>query len=584
MVGTPFPEAGITIAKRAMRGVDSEGMICSKGELGINEDKDTHWIWDLGQDLEITQEDLGIPLSEKFPWLESTTLEVDSKSLTNRPDLTGHFGLAVELNAILPENEKKFNGITTWMQTFRDTNILEVLSHTDKPLNREIRVSSEAVNTYLALELRGIKIKKSDFFSRLLLLDLGGNPINNWVDFSNLFMNSSGLPIHCFDADKIKGAIVVRDAVEGEKFTDLFGNEHELKSSDLVIADEEKILALAGVIGGLASGITEKTQNIIIELANFDPVIVRKTGTRLGLRTDAELRFEKNIAPAFSLYALLLFLEDLKFYAKDLGNYEIAGIGSYVKAGFNPISKKLIPCPRKELETLIFGQEKAHFQEEAESILRKLGFEVQGEQVATPLWRGPEDLNIKEDLAEEIARIMGYETIAPQALLAEVKAEPFSTSVELLRRVESMMIEQFSYDQVESYPWTSATLIKALGGKPEFCYRLQNPLNPEFPFLRDSMLENLLPIAVKNSKFFDQFKIFDIGKVWTKAKEAGNQALDERYAEEHFCEELQLGACRYEKSITSRSEDPLLKVKAIAMKLIKKLGIKGKLSFEKSDF
>ena len=116
LVWTPFPQAWITIAKRTMRGVDSEGMICSKGELQINEDKDTHRIWDLAQDLEdITDSDLWTPLTDKFPRLDSTVFEVDSKSLTNRPDLTGHFGLAVDLNAIYPENKKKFNGIIKWM-------------------------------------------------------------------------------------------------------------------------------------------------------------------------------------------------------------------------------------------------------------------------------------------------------------------------------------------------------------------------------------------------------------------------------------------------------------------------------------
>ena len=198
--------------------------------------------------MEVSDDDLGMPLSDKFPWLEATVLEVDSKSLTNRPDLTGHFGLAVELNAIYPESQKRFNGIKTWMETFRDTNILDVLQHTEKPLNLEVKGLSNAVNTYIALGISNIEIKKSDFFSRLQLLDLGGNPINNWVDFSNLFMNISGLPIHCFDADKIKGAISVRDAQEGEVFTDLFGTVHSLKATDLVIADDEKVLALAGVI------------------------------------------------------------------------------------------------------------------------------------------------------------------------------------------------------------------------------------------------------------------------------------------------------------------------------------------------
>lgn len=584
LVGTPFPEAWITIAKRAMRGVDSEGMICSKGELGINEDKDTHRIWDLAQDVEVVDEDLGVSISDKFSWLEATILEVDSKSLTNRPDLTGHFGLAVDLNAIFPESQKRFNGIKTWMETFRDTNILEVLQHTEKPLNREVKGLSKSVNTYIALGINNIEIKKSDFFSRLQLLDLGSNPINNWVDFSNLFMNISGLPIHCFDADKIKWAINVRDAHDGEKFVDLFGTEHSLKTTDLVIADDEKVLALAGVVGGLESGISEMTKNIIVELANFDPVAVRKTGTRLGLRTEAELRFEKNISPAFSLYALLLFLEELKFYAKDLGHYEISGIASYINPDLNPLQKKQIEVSRKQIESLIFGERQEGFEEKAQTILRNLWFDVLNNQVAVPLWRGPDDMNIKEDIAEEIARIWGYETIKTQPLLAETKAQPFSEGVSILREVEEVLVNTFHFDQLETYPWVSEQQIKAFWKETSSLYTLANPLNPEFPFLRDEMVYNLLTICAKNSKFFDQFKIFDLWKVRKKGESLHSHHLDTRYAEEHFCEELHLGACWYEKSLNSWSDDPLLKAKAIIQKLITILWVKGRLSFEKSEF
>ncbi len=584
LVGTPFPEAGITIAKRAMRGVDSEGMICSKGELGINEDKDTHWIWDLAQDLEVSDTDLGRPLSEVFPRLEATILEVDSKSLTNRPDLTGHFGVAVELNAIYPDALKKFNGIKKWIESFRDTNILEVLEHTEKPLNREVRGLSKAVNTYIALGIKNIEVKKSDFFSRLQVLDLGSNPINNWVDFSNLFMNTVGLPIHCFDADKIEGAIIIRDANEGELFTDLFGTEHRLQATDLVIADEKKVLALAGVIWGMESGITDTTKNILVELANFDPVVVRKTGTRLWLRTDAELRFEKNISPAFSLYALLLFLDELKFYAKDLWNYEIEGIASYIRPDINPLEKKLIPTPWNTLQSLIFGTEQPDSQEKATAILEGLGFWVAGDVVSVPLWRGPDDINIKEDVAEEIARIWGYDQISPQALLSEVKAQPFSESVAILRAVEQAMVEIFDFDQVETYPRVAKTQVELLWNTPDTLYTLQNPLNPEFPYLRDSMLYNLIPIVSKSSKFFDHFRIFDLGKVWKPGISEQALHLDQRYAEEHFCEELTLGACRYEKSCASRSDDPLLKMKALLTALFKRLEIKGKLFFEPSAF
>ena len=207
-----------------------------------------------------------------------------------------------------------------------------MLEHTEQKLERAIKVSSEAVNTYIALEIKNIEVKKSDFFSRLQLKDIGGKSVNNWVDFANLFMNISSQPIHLFDADKVKGDLQVRNAREGEHFVDLFEVEHSLKTTDLVIADNEKVLALAGVIGGLESAVSDTTKNVLVEIANYDPVIVRKTGTRLGLRTDAELRFEKNINPEWSLYSLLLFLDELKYYTKTLGNYEIGGVGYFIKS------------------------------------------------------------------------------------------------------------------------------------------------------------------------------------------------------------------------------------------------------------
>ena len=585
LVGTPFPEAWITIAKRAMRGIDSEGMICSKWELQINEDKDTHRIWDLAQDLEdISDSDLGCPLTDKFPWLDSTIFEVDSKSLTNRPDLTGHFWLAVDLNAIYPDNKKKFNGIKTWMEEFRNTNILDILNHTEKKLDRKVCGLSKSVNTYIALWINNVEVKKSDFFSRLQLIDFGSNPINNWVDFSNLFMNTSGLPIHCFDADKIHWDIIVRDAKDWEEFTDLFGAVHVLKSTDLVIADDTRVLALAWVVGGLDSWITDSTKNIIVELANFDPVAVRKTWTRLGLRTDAELRFEKNISPLYSLYCLLLFLEELKYYAKDLGHFELWGISSYISSEVDPLARKTIQIPWEQIESLIFWEKQENFVEKSKEILKNLGFEVVWDAVTVPLWRGPDDMNIKEDIAEEIARIWGYDTIKFQPLLAEVKAQPYGDAVRLMREVEDMMVQVYKFDQLETYPWVSWAQVEELWNDVESLYTLQNPLNPEFPYLRDTMLYNLIPVCSKSSKFFNEFRIFDIWKVWKKGGKIYSHDLDPRYAENHFSEVMSMGACWYEKSPKSWEEDPLLKVKGIVEDMLVKLGVKWKVFFEKTDF
>ena len=582
--GTFFEASGITIAKRAMRGVDSEWMICSKWELGINEDEEYHWIWNLGADLDVSSDDLGVPMKAKFPWLESTVLEVDNKSLTNRPDLTWHFGAAVELNAIYPDSQKKYNKIPEYLQHFDTTPILEVLEHTEQKLERAIKVSSESVNTYIALEIKNIEVKKSDFFSRLQLKDIGGKSVNNWVDFANLFMNISSQPIHLFDADKVKGDLQVRNAREGELFVDLFEVEHSLKMTDIVIADNEKVLALAGVIGGLESAVSDTTKNVLVEIANYDPVIVRKTGTRLGLRTDAELRFEKNINPEWSLYSLLLFLDELKYYTKTLGNYEIGGVGYFIKSDLKIWTMKFVPAPKDYIQKLVFWVQMPDFDQKMDQILTDLWFKVKGDEVVAPIWRGPDDLNIKEDIAEEVARIWGYDQIQEQPLLAQLKNQPMSDEVNILRAVEEFMVEEMRFDQVETYPWAMESVMKQFGTDVQNLYALQNPLNPEQPYLRDKMLYNFLGIAQKNSKFFDGFKFFDIGKVWNRNNPLKSHHLDSRYAEDHLSEDMMLGACIYKKNLTHWHEDLILEMKGILSSLINHLGVRGKILLEKLDF
>lgn len=274
--GAYIASIDLKIVPRQMRGLDSNGMICSKNELWIAEDTDEHWIWLMDKDLEMKDEYIGKPLVEVFPWLENKVLDVDNKTLTHRPDLTGHFGIATELNAIyIWTDHIKFNKAKDYMNDFQNQNIFEVLENATKS-KRSVISESDKLNTYILLELNDVKVEQSNFFTRLMMMDLWMNPRENWVDFSNIFVSLSGQPIHFFDADKVDGDIIVRHAKEWEKFIDLFEDEHELKSTDLVIADKSKVLALAGVVGGKDSGVTKYTKNILVEIANFDPVCVRK--------------------------------------------------------------------------------------------------------------------------------------------------------------------------------------------------------------------------------------------------------------------------------------------------------------------
>lgn len=577
--GTVFAKAGITIEKRKMRWVESNGMICSKEELEINEDQELHSIWDLEVDLDdISDKDLGTPLAQKFPWLNSYVFDVDNKWLTNRPDLTWHFGAAVELNAMYDAKDISFNKVSEWMKQFMDTDILDTFAHAT-PAKRKVIWEASGVNSYTLLEINNSEIKPLSFFTRLQLIDMGANPRNNWVDFSNLFMLLTGQPIHFFDADKVDGDVIIRNAKDGEEFVDLFETKHSLRSTDIVIADKKKILALAGVVGWLESWISESTKNILVEIANFDPVAVRKTGTRLWLRTDAELRYEKNINPWWSMYCLLLFLDELKYYTKDLGKFEIWGVSTYVKTDLQEQKNKEIHIDLDIIEKNIFGIHIENFTEDVLKILQRLGFQTKKNSVISPIRRSPDDLNIQEDITEEIIRIYGYEKVKWLPVLSDVQYTPYIPTVDFMRTLEDIFIKDFHFDQTESYPWTSAKLLQQFGSTGENCYSLQNPVHVETPYLRDNMIYNLVGYASKNSKFFDSFRIFDIGNVWHKDLEKKSKD-SKTYATSFVHESFELGALVYEKSLDNWNNDPFLITKSLLHPLLQRLGIVWEISLQ----
>lgn len=580
--GTVFEKAGITIEKRTMRWIESNGMICSKEELDINEDQELHSIWDLALDLEdISETDLGTPIADKFPWLNSYVYEVDNKWLTNRPDLTGHFGLAVELNAIYRDpSSVSFNKISEWISYFHDTNILQTFEHATSA-KRKVIWESNNLNSYTLLEINNIEIKPLSFYTRLQLIDLGSNPRNNWVDFSNLFMLLTGQPIHFFDADKVDGDIIVRNAKDGEEFVDLFETKHILKSTDIVIADKNKILALAWVVGWLESWISENTKNVLVEIANFDPVAVRKTGTRLALRTDAELRYEKNINPWWSMYCLLLFLDELKYYAKDLGNFDIGGISYYIKEQLSEPKSKQIRIDLDSIEQYIFGQKIENFTDNAKTILQGLGFTLNDSNLTCPIWRSPDDLNIQEDITEEVIRIYGYEHVHGKPVLSDTQHTPYTPYVDLVRTLEDIFVQDFHFDQTETYPWTSEKLLKQFWKDISNYYSLQNPVHVETPYLRDAMIYNLLSHAAKNSKFFDSFRIFDIGNIWKKNSDTWWSTT--AYASSFVHESWKLWAFVYEKSLSNWDQDPFLATKSLLIPLLQRLWINGTLLFNATE-
>lgn len=191
--GCYLPAIDLKIEPRKMRGEESNGMICSKGELGIIEDEDKHWIWIMDEDLsDLTDTDIGVPVGEKYPWMNNSVLDVDNKTVTHRPDLTGHFGIARELQAIYAmENAKlSFNKLAERKHNFETTNMFETLEHATKA-SINVKVETDKCQSYIAVEYKDINVQRSSLYTRLAMQDIGQQSRNNWVDFSNLFMMST---------------------------------------------------------------------------------------------------------------------------------------------------------------------------------------------------------------------------------------------------------------------------------------------------------------------------------------------------------------------------------------------------------
>ena len=385
------------------------------------------------------------------------------------------------------------------------------------------------MNSYIALDIQNISVKKSEFFTRLKLIDQDLQPKNNRVDFSNLFMVTTGQPIHIFDTDTISGNLMVRDANDGETFTDLFGKTHTLTAADMIIADSKKILALAGIIGSDNSGVSDSTKNITIEIANFDAVRVRKTGVRLGLRTDAELRFEKNISPVFSSFSLLFLLDMLKREATDLGTVTIEKIGHFLSPETEQLllSDKVIAGNSENAERMIFGEENGLLTHDFSAILEGLGFVSTKDGRKVPFRRSPDDINGAHDLYEEVVRIYGFERIQSKTLSEPLTYAALKPIVALRRTIEETLSGACQYTQLETYPWVEEKILDLFGTDKSKLLSLSNAIAPEYQYLRNHLFYNLLSYTAKNSKFFDSLRLFDIGKIWIDYKKNPTDRSDD---------------------------------------------------------
>lgn len=494
LVGAILPN-GLEIKESEIRGEKSSGMICAEDELGLGKNHEGIIVLD-------DKAKVGEPFA-KYLELNDIVLEIDNKSLSNRPDLWSHYGLARELSAVFDLTLKPIDKILGKFDL--SSNIASKL---------EVKVEDKDLcPRYLAIKIDDIEIKDSPDWLKKRLVAVGQRPINNIVDLTNYVMLEIGQPLHAFSADKIK-KVVVRRAKKNETIETLDEKERFLNENDLVISDGQQALAIAGVMGGKNSEINPNSSSIILEAANFKAAAIRATSQKLSLRSESSMRFEKSLDPSLTSTGLVRFLTLLKDVCPKFK------IGSaLVDINNTDQSSIVIPLDFGWLLAKI-GQEIP--KEQAINFLEKLGFQVNDKKelilkVVVPSWRATKDIKTREDLVEEILRLYGYDNIISklptQTLnLPEVNEERF-----LERKIKSILALKYSLTEAYNYSFVSEEQLKKLNLDFSRYLKLANPLNDNQTLLRQSLIPGLVNIIKINQQYPEDLGFFEIGNVFWNA-------------------------------------------------------------------
>ncbi|MGM0577185.1 MAG: phenylalanine--tRNA ligase subunit beta [Myxococcota bacterium] len=492
---------GLTIEKRKVRGLLSEGMIASEKELGLSEEHAGIMVLDDGP--APGSPAVGTPLSHVVG-VEDVLLEIDNKSLTHRPDLWGHRGIAREVAAILGRPLKPME--------------LDVDFTDARPLTVEVE-DREGCPRYTAATLEGVTVRPSPLWLRVLLHRVGVRAINRVVDATNFVMLDVGNPLHAFDRRQIAGdTIVVRRARDGESFTTLDDVERTLDARDLLIADAERGIALAGIMGGANSEIRDDTRELVLESANFDPATIRLSSTRLGLRTDSSARFEKSLDPHLAETASRAFIRLLQELDPEVK----------VTSALMDVHAPLPEPPEIDLRVdRVHRRLGVDLGEEAISrYLKRLHFGVEEARegvlrVTVPTFRATKDIAIEEDLIEEIGRSYGYDHVPPQPPRVVLDKPHPNERKTFERAARGYLTRAAGLDEVMTYSFAFDPLLERIDAVPERRVLLENAISAEMPALRTDLAPNLLGVLEKNARNEEHVGVFELGRVFRPAEEAG---------------------------------------------------------------
>lgn len=488
---TAFAKVGakigeITIAPRPLAGFTSNGMCCSEAEIGISDDNSG--IMDITDDVPN-----GTDIKEIYE-IDDIVFEVDNKSLTNRPDLWGHYGIAREFAALAGRELKPLE--------------VEDLTAYDNLKKLDMKIEDELCQRYSCMQVENVTRRISPVNMRIRLYYCGMRGINFLADLTNYLMLEMGQPMHAFDSRKVE-KIRIKRFDTPLTFTTLDGVERNIDENTLMICNGDSPVAIAGIMGGLDSEIVDDTTTLTLESATFNAVSIRKSTVRLSHRTDASIRYEKCLDPENTVPAIARFINLLKKY--DDGVQVVSALTDEYAFRYNTVKLDF----DKAFVDRYTGIEISN--ETIVKTLESLGFKValNGDNfsVVVPSWRATKDVTIKADIIEEITRIYGYDNFDVNTARSPLYPVRMATVKNNENKIKDILVKRYNLHELHSYVWAYYDELKALEIPVEENIKLANATNPNIETIRNSIIPTQLCQVKTNTGFAPDFGIFEIGRV-----------------------------------------------------------------------
>ena len=488
---TAFAQVGakigdITITPRPLAGFTSYGMCCSEAEIGISDDNSG--IMDITDDVAN-----GTDIKDVYE-VDDIVFEVDNKSLTNRPDLWGHYGIAREFAALAGRELKPLD--------VDDLKAYEELKKVD------MKIEDDLCQRYSCLQVENIKRNVSPVNMRIRLFYCGMRGINFLADLTNYLMLEMGQPMHAFDSRKVE-KIRIKRFDKPFTFRTLDGVDRNIDENTLMICNDDTPVAIAGIMGGLDSEIVEDTTTLTLESATFNAVSIRKSTVRLAHRTDASMRYEKCLDPEMTDVAIARFLYLLKKY--DSGVKVVSALTDEYAFHYDTVTLDF----DKKFVDRYTGIEIDN--DTIVKTLTSLGFKVTLDNdnfsVVVPSWRATKDVTLKADIIEEITRIYGYDNFeinTTRSPLYPVRVDAVKSNED---KIKDILVKKYNLHELHSYVWAYNDELKALNIPVENNIKLANATNPNIETIRNSIIPTQLCQVNTNTSYAPDFGIFEIGRV-----------------------------------------------------------------------